>query len=133
MVATPDSVTVRLADAADKAADALQSLSSVEQYRTPAPAPAIAPIPTDALASPLAVDWTGPIEPLLKRLAARTAYQYKTQGSPPAAPIDVTVNVADQPIIDTLRDIGLQAGSRANLTVDSNAHVIQLTYGPQIR
>jgi defect-in-organelle-trafficking protein DotD len=133
VVATPDSVAVKLADAADKAANALQSLSQVEQVRTPVPSAPPMPEATDGLQNKMSVDWTGPVEPLLSRLAARAGYTYKQMGWVPAIPMTVKVDVKNRPIYETLRDIGLQIGSRGSLLVDSNRQAIELNYGPVAR
>jgi defect-in-organelle-trafficking protein DotD len=78
----------------------------------------------------MSVDWTGPVEPLLSRLAARAGYTYKQMGWVPAIPMTVKVDVKNRPIYETLRDIGLQIGSRGSLLVDSNRQAIELNYGP---
>ena len=129
VVATPDSVSVRLADAADKASKSLQSLAAIEQARTPAPLPPITPTePHDDLERPMSVTWTGPAVPLLQRLALRVGYRFEQLGTPPTVPVSVTVNVIEQPVLEILRDTGLQMGSRANLVVDANRHVVELQY-----
>jgi defect-in-organelle-trafficking protein DotD len=129
VVATPDSVAVRLADAADKASKSLQSLAAIEQERTPAALPPITPVnPQDDLTKPMSVAWTGPVAPLLQRLAIRVGYQYQQIGMPPTAPVTVSINVIERPVLEVLRDAGMQMGSRANLVVDSNRHVVELQY-----
>ena len=129
LVATPDPVAVRLADASDKAANALQSLAAIEQVRTPSPLPPITPVtPGDDLQKPMTVAWTGPVAPLALRLATRVGYRFQQIGTPPVVPVSVTVDVIEQPILEILRDIGLQMGTRANLVIDSNRHVIELEY-----
>ena len=130
VVATPDAVSVRLADAADKVGNALQSLASVEQTRTPAPLPPTMPAPDDGLKTPITVSWEGPIAPLLLRLANRAGYQYQQVGPVPGTPITVSINVVGKPILEILRDAGLQAGTKANLLVDSNRRLVELEYGP---
>ncbi len=131
VVATPSSVSIKLADAAEKASTALQSLAAVEQARTPAPLPPATPSePHDELAKPMTVAWTGPASPLLLRLATRVGYRYEQIGTPPATPVDVTINVIEQPILEIMRDVGMQAGTRANLVVDGNRHVVELEYAP---
>ena len=133
VVATPDSVAVKLADAADKAANALQSLSAVEQVRTPAPTAPAGPTPTDGLENRMSVDWTGPVEPLLTRLAARSAYTFRAIGQAPAVPMTVKVDTKNQPVYETLRDVGLQLGSRGSLVVDASRQTVELNYGPVLR
>jgi defect-in-organelle-trafficking protein DotD len=129
VVATPDSVSVRLADAADKASSSLQQLAAIEQARTPTPLPPVTPTaPHDELNQPMSVAWTGPVSPLLQRLALRVGYKFEQIGTPPTAPVTVSINVIEQPVLEVLRDAGLQMGSRANLVVDANRHVVELQY-----
>jgi hypothetical protein len=37
--------------------------------------------------------------------------------------------VRNQPVIETLRDVGLQLGGRAELKVDANLKIVELSYG----
>jgi defect-in-organelle-trafficking protein DotD len=127
-VATPDPVAVRLADAAQKTSSALASLAAVEQARTPSPAPPVTPTPADDLNKPITVAWTGPAAPLAERLAVRCGYKFRQIGVTPTVPPTVTVDVVEKPILEIFRDIGLQMGSRANLVIDANRHVVELEY-----
>ncbi len=126
-VATPDPVAVRLADAAQKASSALQSLAAVEQARTPSPLPAVTPSGDD-LDKPITVAWNGPAAPLALRLATRVGYHFREIGTPPTVPATVTVDVIEQPVMDVLRDVGLQLGTRANLVIDANRKTVELQY-----
>lgn len=126
----PDTVTLRLADAADRAAAALEGLSLVEQARTPAlESPAVVDAPPE-LRNPITVSWTGGLEPLISRLAARAEYGFETLGVAPEAPIIVDVKADARPLIDVLRDLGLQAGNRADVAIDPSRRVIEVRYAP---
>ncbi len=129
-VTAPDPVEERLADAADQAAGALQTLAAIEQARTPtAPVPSVANAPAE-LRRLVTIDWVGPIAPIAERLAERAGYSFNTIGDAPTVPIVVTLRIQDRPLIDVLRDIGLQAGNRASLAVDANLRRVEVRYGP---
>lgn len=130
MVASPDRVSLMLAEAADKAANSLETLAAVEQARTPQVS--LAPI-TDAppeLRRAITVNWVGAAEPITKTLANRAGYVFQTVGSAPPVPLVVSIDVENKPVIEVLRSIGLQLGNRANVQVDSSRRMIEIRYAP---
>lgn len=129
LVAEPDGPTLMLADAADRATRALETLAAVEQSRTPtAAAAAMVPNAPPELQKAVTFTWAGPVEPVARDLAGRSGYTFNTVGSAPTAPIVVNINAYNQPIVHVLRDIGLQMGSRADLRLDANARVVEIIY-----
>jgi defect-in-organelle-trafficking protein DotD len=129
LVAEPDQVTLRLAQAADRAANALDTLASIEQVRTPTDLPPLAAGAPAELRRSITVNWYGNVEPLLKTLADRASYRFLITGNKPENALIVTINVRNQPVIETLRDVGLQMGTRAQVKVDAAQQVIELNYG----
>lgn len=130
IVAAPDTVSALLADAADRASNALQTLAAIESTRTPATN--LGPIgdaPTE-LRRAITVNWIGPVEPISKTLAQRAGYAFLTVGAPPPVPVVVSVDAENRPVIDVLRDIGLQLGVRGDVKVDSQRQVIEIHYPP---
>lgn len=132
LVAEPDNVSLMLADAAGKAAKSLETLASIEQYRTPQGGISTIPNAPQELRRGMTVQWVGPVEPLAKAIADKAGYQYTVLGDQPPAPIIVSVNAQNKQIIDVLRDIGLQMGQRADLKVDGGRRMIELQYAPTI-
>lgn len=130
LVASPDKVSLMLAEAADKASTALETLAAVEQARSPGIA--VEPIPNapKELRRALTVSWIGPAEQIAKRLADRASYGFVAVGAEPPIPLIVNINATNQPVIDILRDIGLQLGTRADIRVDSTRRVVELHYPP---
>jgi defect in organelle trafficking protein DotD len=126
----PDKVSAMLAQAADKAATSLQTLAAVEQARSPG----IAVTPIDdapaELRRAVTVNWTGPVEPIAKMLADRSSYVFSTLGDPPPVAAVVSVNVENRPVIEVLRDIGLQLGQRADVRVDAPRKLVEIHYAP---
>jgi len=130
VVTEPDQVSLMLAEAADKASTALETLAAVEQAR----APGIAAQPIhDAppeLTRAMTLTWVGPPEDLLKRVADRASYSLLTVGDAPPTPLVVTVDAQNETVIDILRDVGLQLGVRADVRVDSMRRMVELHYAP---
>ena len=126
----PDKVSAMLADAADRASVALETLAAVEQARTPAIA--VGPIENapDELQRSITVNWVGPVEPIAQKLADRAGYLFQTIGTPPAVPVVISIDVENKPVIDVLRSVGLQLGSRADVKVDGTRRMVEIHYAP---
>ncbi len=95
------------------------------------PLPNLAPPPSPAtygMAGLTSIDWSGPIEPLVRQVARASNYRMVVLGTPPAIPVLVTVNAKNVMLGDVLRDIGYQGGRRATVTVFPGSRVIQLCY-----
>tara|TARA_B100000686_G_scaffold354937_1_gene468342 strand:- start:4111 stop:4602 length:492 start_codon:yes stop_codon:yes gene_type:complete len=127
----PDSVSLRLAEAVDRASTALATLAATEQKREPTVT--IDPVPKAPvqLMRSISLEWTGPIEPVARQLADRASYRFLVQGEAPPVPVVVDVVAVNKPVIEVLRDIGLQAGQRATVIVDSNQQLIEINYASQ--
>lgn len=74
------------------------------------------------------IDWTGPIEPLVRKLADMTDYKVKVLGNSPAIPIIVSISQEDAVIADILKNAGMQAGKRANIVVFPANRIIEVRY-----
>ncbi len=129
VAAEPDIVTVKLAQAADKASTALDSIAAIEQQRSPVAPPSedYSGAPPN-LMQPVSVRWSGPIEQIAQGLAERAGLRFRVKGSVPPVPLTITVDAYQEPILHILRDLGLQAGRRADLSVDAAEGVIELRY-----
>ncbi len=130
VVASPDKVSLMLAEAADKASNSLQTLAAIEQ--TKAPGVAVQPITNapDELMRAMTITWVGPPEQILRKLADRASYNFLALGNRPPVPLVVNVDVQNKPVIEILRDVGLQLGVRADVKVDSERQMIELHYAP---
>lgn len=119
-----------LAEAADRASTALETLAAVEQARTPAIA--VGPIENapPELQRSITVNWVGPVEPITKKLADRAGYMFQTLGTFPPVPLVVSIDVENTPVIDVLRSIGLQLGARADVKVDAARRMVEIHYAP---
>ncbi len=128
LVAEPDPVTLRLAMAADNASSALSTLAAIEQAKNPSQSIAAVPDAPQELRRIISVDYDGPIEPMAKTLADRAGYQLEINGTRPPAPMIVSVHSREKSVIEVLRDIGLQAGRRADVAVDPDRRMVELDY-----
>lgn len=128
LVAEPDTVDLMLADAADRATRALETLAAMEQTQMPIKPVAVVPDAPQELQRAVTFDWTGPVEPLVEELARKAGYQYGVIGNKPVTPITVSMNVTNKPLINVLRDIGIQMGARADLKVNGPARMIEIQY-----
>jgi defect-in-organelle-trafficking protein DotD len=120
---------VTLAESSSSIASSLYNVEQIQRATTPALSIKQLPCPDsyhmDQLAS---VDWTGPIGPIVKKIAIATDYQLRVLGYPPAIPVLIAINETNVPLGYILRDIDYQAGSKANIIVYPNRRVIELRY-----
>ena len=130
VVASPDKVSLMLAEAADQASDALETLAAVEQSK--APAIAVQPIHNAPLElkRAITITWVGPAEGLVRKLADRASYTFLAVGDKPPVPLTVNIDAENQQVVDVLRDAGLQLGMRADIKVDSIRQMVELHYAP---
>ena len=132
MVASPDRVSLMLAEAADRSSRALETLSAIEQYKSPESS--IAPIRNAPIELRRAVTttWVGPVEIISKTLADKAGYGFMILGDEPPVPIVISLDVENRQVIDVLRDIGLQMGSRADIIIDDEYKMVEIQYAPVI-
>ncbi len=130
MVVEPDPVSLRIADAVDKVSASLETLAKVEQARTPNASVSSIPNAPIELKRTVSVEWTGPIEPIAKRLAARAGYSFNVNGKKPPVPVIVNIVSFQEQIVEVLRNIGLQAGKRADIIIDTENRVVEVSYAP---
>jgi defect in organelle trafficking protein DotD len=131
VVADADPVSMRIADAAEKASRALDTIANIDQTNNPTVvlqnefdgAP-------EELLQPITLTWTGPLDKIARTLAVRVGYKFKSIGKKPATPITVAVDVEGEPVVAVLKSIGLQAGRRADIAVNPTKNVIEIRYAP---
>ncbi|MGM0423264.1 MAG: DotD/TraH family lipoprotein [Pseudomonadota bacterium] len=126
----PDAVSLRLASAVDRASVALEKLAATEQKRSAENTVESIPNAPVQLMRTVTLDWSGPAEPVLAKLADRAGYKFQVQGNEPAVPVIVNVTAVEKPVIEVLRDIGLQAGRQADVVVDAERQVVEISYAP---
>ena len=127
--APQDLAEVRLAEAAARAEAALTALARIRAAENPPPAAVEVSLEVPpALRRAVTLDWIGPVETLAEILAARAGYRFVHAGPPPVRPVMVTIAAKHTPLIEVLRDAGIQAGAAATLTVDAERHIVRLDW-----
>lgn len=118
-----------LAEASFAMSHSIVDLAETAQAAHPLPHLAPPPSPnTYGMAGLTTVDWSGPIEPLLKQIANASNYQFRKLGTAPAIPVIVTMYEKNVMLGDVLRNAGYQCGRRAAVVVYPDSRVIELRY-----
>lgn len=120
---------IKLAEAAASVSQSLNQLAALEKAVHPT---AKIPAPPDpasiGMAKLASVNWTGPVEPLIRKIAAATHYRVRVVGRRPAIPALVSVNAQNTPIADILRDASFQVEKKANVVLYPRTRVIEIRY-----
>lgn len=119
----------QIAEAATAIGHSLQELAAVQMTVHP-PQNLQKPfnpqaIGMDKLAS---INWTGPVQPVLKKIAQATHYRFRIVGRKPNLPVLVSLNIHNRSLAEILRNITYQIVMKANIAVYPNSRVIELRY-----
>ena len=124
-----DSTESSLAEASYSVSRSISSLSETAQAAHPLPQLQQPPNPASyGMAGLTSIDWSGPVEPLVRQIAIAANYRIRILGTPPAIPVLVTVYDKNMMLADILRDVGYQCGRRASVVVFPESRVIELQY-----
>lgn len=120
---------VKIAESARSISQSLDQLAQIEKAVHPTlqiPAP---PNPASiGMANRASIDWYGPTEPLLRKIALASGYRLNVIGQQPAVPILIAVHATDEPLGDILRDVIYQSARKADVVVYPRKKVIELRY-----
>ncbi len=121
-------IGVMLSEAARSVSQSLNELKILE--KTVSPPGKLLPYPTaSGLGRVVAsVDWAGPIEPLLRRIATLVNYRLEVIGRQPAIPVLVSINAQNTPLAYIIRNADIQAGNKGSVTVYPGIRTIELRY-----
>lgn len=73
--------------------------------------------------------WQGTLEQAVVRLVNFSGFTPKFVGKPPAVPILIQIGREPATVSDHLRNLGIQAGTRADLVVDPAHKIVAVVYG----
>jgi defect-in-organelle-trafficking protein DotD len=124
----PDPASLRIAEAAEKATKALNKMAQIEAFRTPMPDDT--PLQHPGLDKVTSLTWTGPIDQVTRTLTELAGLNFRVIGTEPPLPLVVSVNAHNQEIGKILRDIGFQAGRRADIILNTATNTVDLRYAP---
>lgn len=126
---TPNKAQTSLAEASYSVSRSIVDLAETAEAAHPRPRIESPPPPASyGMGGLTSVDWSGPVEPLVKQIAAAANYHFKVLGTQPGIPIIVTIYTKNAMLGDILRDVGYQCGRRATVTVYADTRVIELSY-----
>ncbi len=129
----PDAGTLnartKLTEAATSTTASLNQLAAIEKATHPK-AKLSPPLDPDSigLGAPTSVDWTGPVETLVAKLAAAGHYKFRVIGKNPSIPVIINIVAVNMPIADILRDANYQAGKKADIVIYPSRRIIELRY-----
>ena len=123
---TPDPALEKLSQAADSIQSDLEKLARIKQagkdtakvYSAPQSGP---------LTRKITLQWSGPLQGVLKAIAQKIGFSFQVQGQRPASPVLVTVDSTGEQAFQVLQDLGWKAGKH-QVSVDGAKEIIQLTY-----
>ena len=121
-----DAAEAMLLDAALRAETAVTRLAALEG--NPAGDGDIPRIVPEGLLQRVDFEWIGPVEEAARRLARAAGYRFETAGLRPVTPAMVEIRSRGRPLIMVLRDVGLQAGGAASVTVDAERGLVVLDW-----
>jgi len=125
-----DEAAVQLSEAAASISQSLTDLKAIAKASAPPVNNKRLPYPTSSdMMDTASVDWSGPIEPLLQRIARMSDYKLRVIGARPAIPVLVTITAKNTPVGYIVRDANFQAGTRASVFAYPGIKVIELRYG----
>ena len=115
-----------LLDAALRAETAVTRLAALEG--NPAGGGDIPRIVPEGLLKRVDFEWIGPVDEAARKLARAAGYRFETAGLRPVRPAMVEIRSKGRPLIMVLRDVGLQAGGTAAVTVDAERGLVVLDW-----
>jgi defect-in-organelle-trafficking protein DotD len=119
----------KLAETAASVSTSLEQLAEIERAIHPHAKMPPPPNPHSiGMGQYVSIDWVGPIDQLLRRLAAASHYHVKILGREPAVPVIVSIRVKNKPLADVVRNIGFQAQKQAILAIYPHSKIVELRY-----
>jgi len=107
----------------------LQQLAALEKAKEPHSVLPPLPDPDQiGMGQVISIDWSGPIEPIINKLARASHYTLRVLGHHPPIPVLVTITAKNTPLAYVLRDINFQAEGKANIMTYPQRKIIELRY-----
>ena len=119
----------KLTNASVSVSQSLQELAEVERASHPYDTmPAPKNPAAIGMAERTSIDWTGPIEPLVRQIAKASHYRLRVLGNKPPIPVLISLDVKDAPLADILRNASYQAQKGATISIYPKTKIIELRY-----
>lgn len=128
---TDNNAQVELAESSISVSKSLQQLAEIEaanSKKTTLPPPEN---PSKiGMAQVTSIDWTGPIEPLLIRIAKVSHYKLHIIGAKPSIPVIVSITASNTPMANILRDAKFQSQKQVTIALYPRKRILELRYLP---
>ena len=118
----------KLAESAATVSASFKELARIEKSMNPEKHLRSTPAITMEMSGLATVDYTGPVETILKQIAKVSKVRYRKLGHPRGTPILVSINSRNTPIVDIIHDISYQVHKHANVRMHAKQKVLELRY-----
>lgn len=78
--------------------------------------------------SKMTLEYSGPLEGALAKLASGIGYKLEVEGKVPVTPVIVHVKQIDRPALTILRDVGMQTSQKEGVELNEELRLIRLIY-----
>lgn len=127
--APSEDADIKLAEAANSVSSSLIELARIEKVtKGDKGQKKLVNVNSYNLEAKASVDWSGPVEELVERLAMASFYKLRVLGKAPAIPVLVSVSAHNETLVNILRNIDYQAGHKADIRVYTRRKIIELRY-----
>jgi len=116
---------VALQKSLDETSHELTRIGAIEPTRAVAAKP---PIVAGELDRVVSLQWNGPLDGAVKRLAETIRYRTAISGNAPKGDVNVTVDPAPRRVYDILQALGDEVGAQATVRVDQQHQLIEVIY-----
>ena len=116
---------VALQKSLDETSHELTRIGAIEPMRAVAAKPQIVAGELDRVVS---LQWNGPLDGAVKRLAETIRYRTAISGSAPKGDVNVTVDPVPRRVYDILQALGDEVGAQATVRVDQQHQLIEVIY-----
>ena len=72
--------------------------------------------------------WHGTLEQAVSKLASYSGFEVKFMGKPPVTPILIQIGANPATVSDHMRNLGIQAGNRADVIIDPAQKIVEVRY-----
>lgn len=123
-----DAAAFKLAEAATSVSNSMITLEGINKAKYPQFQKKLPSASSFGMYQLTSIDWTGPIGPIVSKIALAANYQLSVLGNPPAIPVIIAIHAQNLSLGEILRNIDYQAGEKAYIYVNSKTRTIELRY-----
>lgn len=125
---TKPNTSSQLAQAGDSVSRSMYQMSAIELANNPQFKPKKLNPKAIHMTQITSIDWVGPLEQVLNKMAQLTHYSLRIVGQKPVSPTIIVLKEENKMIADILRNIQYQASQQARINIDPDNQVLELFY-----